>query len=254
MRNILISYPKSGQNRLELLCLLYLTKYIGTDSPLGWNWLKYWCRFTHFGYHNINIPDLPTPEGIAQFKFPKGSTIAILTRDPVAILCSMYRWYQKFPPEHDVFKTMLRGGMTLDEFVLSDWGMIRLYSWNQRLCLLREIAEERRYTIGYYPYEQSFSWEFIQLCIPEILNLKYQLEQNECEWIIEHSSVEYVRGLLAGADRPADITPDIIAGLKIGMKSGHIQVGDPEGHKGRLSPEVEGAVRNQLREYEEVHP
>ncbi len=241
MRNILLSYPKSGKNRLELLLLLYLTEYIGMSSPVGWFWLRYWVKHNHFGYHNINIPDLPEPKTI---QFPARSTIHIWQRDPIAILCSIYRWYQQFPPEDNYFKELMEAGMTLDEFALSEWGIGRLERWGQSLQMLVEQAVSQDYLIQWYNYEDSFDEYFIRVKIPQILNLKYSLEKDECQWIIDHSSVEYVKRVLTMGRPPDGYTIDIIAGLKIGMGSGHITVGDPQGHEGALSPDVEAAIRD----------
>lgn len=246
MRNHFLSYPKSGKNRIELLCLLYLTRYIGTASPLGWFWLKYWCKFTHFGYHNINIPDFPSLSS-PLIEFPKGSTINIFRRDPIAILYSTYRWYKQHPPEAPDFKNHMDDGMTLEEFAVSDWGIKRLEEGGIRLQQLADVALEREYRLRFYQYEETFDWNFVQLCIPEILNLRFRLDEEECKEIIKESSVAYVKELLSMTKLPEGITPDLVAGLKIGMAGGHIQIGDPKGHVGVMAPDVEVMIRSRVK-------
>jgi len=242
MRNILLSYPKSGKNRLELLLILFLTQYIGTASPVGWSWLRYWVKVTHFGFHNINIPDLP--EMTKPTQYPIGANINILLRDPVAILCSMYRWYKVHPPEDSYFKSLMEGGLTLDDYALSEWGVERLIKYAQMLQMLVEQSTKREYLLRFYRYEDTFKPFFIFQDIPRILNLDYRLNEMECQWIIDHSSVEYVKRVLTMKRPPDGYTNDIIAGIKIGMRGGHIQIGDPEGHKDALSPDVEAAIRD----------
>lgn len=245
MRNYLLSYPKSGKNRLELLCLLFLTKYIGTDSPLGYFWLKYWCKFSHNGFHNINIPDLPNIQNGDQF--PERSTITILQRDPAAILCSMYRWYQKFLPEDKILRQKLEMGLTVDEFVMSPFGIERLALWGQSIKAVADKLDPRTYRLNFIKYEDSFTEAFIRVEIPRILNLDYALTPEESQWVIDHSSAGYVKQLVRMQKLPKGITLDIVAGLKIGMNGGHIQVGDPAGHEGQLQPETEQIIREAMK-------
>ena len=156
--------------------------------------LSQFVLFSHFGWMPTNIPRLTRIKDrhgnlVRGPLIPEGSSVTLLSRDPMATLMSLYQWYLATGMIHNNH-TIPRG---IYDFVLSDFGAGELIRF-RKLVRARIEKADRGYDIKRAIFEDTFHAAFIGNELPMILNMpNYRPTVGDIAFVRDGSNIDKVK-------------------------------------------------------------